>query len=239
MRSPTELTEAFRSRGLTITPQRQAIFRILHENEEHPTAEVVYATVVTEMPSISLRTVYQTLNDLAEMGELQALDLGTGSVRFDPNVDEHHHVVCDRCGRVVDVDCDVSGLGRPALDGFAVERTQVIFRGRCAPCAGRSWSHQQTRTRENHLMAHLKGSKTEGNLKEAFAGESQANRRYLYFAQKADVEGYPTPPPSSARSPRGRPVTPSSTSTSSPPSRSRHRCAGRPHRGQPPIGHHR
>ena len=40
-------------------------------------------------------------------------------------------------------------------------------------------------------MAALKGSKTEANLKEAFAGESQANRRYLYFAQKADVEGYP------------------------------------------------
>ena len=40
-------------------------------------------------------------------------------------------------------------------------------------------------------MPELKGSKTEGNLKEAFAGESQANRRYLYFAQKADVEGYP------------------------------------------------
>ena len=40
-------------------------------------------------------------------------------------------------------------------------------------------------------MAQLKGSRTEANLKEAFAGESQANRRYLYFAQKADVEGYP------------------------------------------------
>ena len=39
-------------------------------------------------------------------------------------------------------------------------------------------------------MAKLQGSKTEANLKEAFAGESQANRRYLYFAQKADVEGY-------------------------------------------------
>ena len=40
-------------------------------------------------------------------------------------------------------------------------------------------------------MPELKGTKTEGNLKEAFAGESQANRRYLYFAQKADVEGQP------------------------------------------------
>lgn len=40
-------------------------------------------------------------------------------------------------------------------------------------------------------MPDLKGTKTHDNLKEAFAGESQANRRYLYFAQKADVEGYP------------------------------------------------
>ena len=45
--------------------------------------------------------------------------------------------------------------------------------------------------REGAGMPPLKGSQTEANLKEAFAGESQANRRYLYFAQKADVEGYP------------------------------------------------
>ncbi|MEZ5264168.1 MAG: rubrerythrin family protein [Acidimicrobiales bacterium] len=55
-------------------------------------------------------------------------------------------------------------------------------------------------------MPALKGTKTHENLKEAFAGESQANRRYLYFAQKADVEGYPTWPRCSARSPRVRPA---------------------------------
>jgi len=137
MRSPAELTEAFRARGLKITPQRQAIFRVLHDSETHPTAEAVYATVSTEMPAISLRTVYQTLNDLAEMGELQALDLGTGSARFDPNVADHHHLVCDGCGHVVDVDCDISALATSSHHGFHVERTQVIFRGRCASCARR------------------------------------------------------------------------------------------------------
>ena len=65
-------------------------------------------------------------------------------------------------------------------------------------------------------MADLKGTKTEQNLKEAFAGESQANRRYLYFAQKADVEGYPDIAALFLRSPRARPVTRSVTSTSSP-----------------------
>ena len=52
-------------------------------------------------------------------------------------------------------------------------------------------------------MPDIKGSKTQENLKEAFAGESQANRRYLYFAQKADVEGTPTWRRCSARWPRG------------------------------------
>ncbi|HEX9258206.1 MAG TPA: transcriptional repressor, partial [Acidimicrobiales bacterium] len=115
MRTPAELTEAFRERGLKNTPQRQLIFKLLHGNHAHPTAEWVYAAAVAEMPSISLRTVYQTLNDLAAMGELQALDLGTGSARFDPNVDDHHHLVCSRCGSVRDVYLRPTGLVSAAV----------------------------------------------------------------------------------------------------------------------------
>src|SRR5688572_29093999 len=76
MKSPEELTALFRARGLKVTPQRQRIFRALYESQEHPTAESVYAEASADMPTLSLRTVYQTLNDLAEMGELQALELG-------------------------------------------------------------------------------------------------------------------------------------------------------------------
>ena len=84
MRTPAELTDLFRARGLKVTPQRQCIFRVLHGNGVHPTAEAVYAAAKDEMPVLSLKTVYQTLNDLAAMGEIQLLDLGTGSARFDP-----------------------------------------------------------------------------------------------------------------------------------------------------------
>jgi Fe2+ or Zn2+ uptake regulation protein len=137
VRTPTELTEAFRRRGLKITPQRQLLFRVLHESSAHPTAEAVYAVAAAEMPTISLRTVYQTLNDLAEMGEIHALDLGTGSARFDPNVTDHHHLVCDGCGMVRDIELDTRGVGLTAdvLDGFAVETVDVVFRGRCAACS--------------------------------------------------------------------------------------------------------
>src|SRR5262245_50091480 len=155
MRTPAELTELFRAQGLKVTPQRQAIFRILHGHDAHPTAESVYATVRTEMPTISLRTVYQTLNDLAAMGELHQLDLGTGSARFDPNLDAHHHLVCDRCGRVVDVEIDASAVPLPpaSRQGFTVDSTQIVFRGMCAGCrnASRTTTSQPT---NHHRSQH-------------------------------------------------------------------------------------
>jgi Fe2+ or Zn2+ uptake regulation protein len=137
VKSPEELTEAFRRQGLKVTPQRQCIFRALHDNPEHPSAESVYERVRVEMPTISLRTVYQTLNDLAAMGEVRQLTLGTGSARFDPNLDSHHHLVCEGCGEVVDVYADVSGVEvtPEQRQGFTVTTTQVVFRGRCSACS--------------------------------------------------------------------------------------------------------
>ena len=82
MHSPAELAIQFRSMGRKLTPQRQLIFSLLHNNETHPTAENLYGIASAQMPGISLRTVYQTLNELAEMGELQLIDLGEGGMRF-------------------------------------------------------------------------------------------------------------------------------------------------------------
>ncbi|MEY2436821.1 MAG: Fur family transcriptional regulator, peroxide stress response regulator [Acidimicrobiaceae bacterium] len=150
MRTPAELTELFRARGLKVTPQRQAIFRILHDARIHPTAEAVYAAAATEMPTISLRTVYQTLNDLASMGEVHALDLGTGSARFDPNLDAHHHLVCESCGAVHDLYADFGEVKVPSRQrqGFVVESTEIVFRGRCAECAGAVITNPRPTTKE-------------------------------------------------------------------------------------------
>ena len=131
----------FRSRGLKITPQRQCIFGVLHGNEAHPTAESVHLAAAAVMPAISLKTVYQTLNDLHAMGEIDLLDLGTGAARFDPNVEgHHHHLVCDGCGRVRDLHLDLAGLAVPEAErqGFTVGQADVVFRGRCADCTADS-----------------------------------------------------------------------------------------------------
>jgi Fe2+ or Zn2+ uptake regulation protein len=138
VRPPGELSALFRAQGRKMTPQRQCIFRVLHGNVTHPTAEAIYEAVAAEMPTISRKTVYQTLHDLADLGEVELLDLGTGAVRVDPNSHRaHHHLVCEHCGKVRDVTVDFAGLELPAdaEQGFAVHRAEVVFRGRCAACA--------------------------------------------------------------------------------------------------------
>ncbi len=203
MQSPDALTDLFRAHGRKITAQRQCIFRALEGDVTHPSAERVHERVRREMPNISLKTVYQTLNDLAELGAISVLDVGTGSARFDPNVETtHHHLVCRTCGKVRDLAADLPRPQRAQSGGPGLRRRQRrgglprpvwrvpgVLTGRHQIDGTRGEQHPSER--ETHEMPALKGSQTETNLKTAFAGESQANRRYLYFAQKADVEGYP------------------------------------------------
>jgi Fe2+ or Zn2+ uptake regulation protein len=92
------------------------------------------------METISLKTVYQTLNELAALGEVTALDLGTGTTRFDPNVETvHHHLVCRVCGSVRDLHADFSTLVVPpgSDEGFEVGAAEVVFRGMCGECRRR------------------------------------------------------------------------------------------------------
>jgi Fur family transcriptional regulator, stress-responsive regulator len=137
MLTPTKLVDRFRAEGLKITPQRELVFRIMHDNRTHPTAEAVFAAAREELPMISLKTVYQVLHDLRDLGEIQLIDLGTGAVRFDPNVDDHDHLVCRSCGHTVDVERvshNTPSLAVAEAAGFDIDQTEVIFWGRCPDC---------------------------------------------------------------------------------------------------------
>ncbi len=140
MRSPAELTTEFRSMGLKVTPQRQLLFRLLYNNTSHPSADALFAAASAQMPGISLRTVYQTITDLANMGELQSFSFGGGATRFDPNVGEHHHRVCTACSTIADVYIDAAEHLHEDIDvesglqGFSVASTDIVFRGLCSNC---------------------------------------------------------------------------------------------------------
>ena len=136
MQSPAELVDAFRARGLKVTPQRQLLFRLLHDDEAHPTADALYERASAQKPGISLRTVYQTLTDLTAMGELAQVSFDSGPAHFDPNVTDHHHAVCDVCGTITDVYVDgAEQLAIDGLAGFRPDSASIVFHGSCASCA--------------------------------------------------------------------------------------------------------
>lgn len=145
MQTAEELTGLFRTQGLRVTPQRQAIFRLLHDNDRHPTVDALYDAARVDMPTISLKTVYQTVHDLEALGEVALLDLGTGSVRVDANVEtDHHHMVCSSCGLVRDVPrAEVSALPARYGKDFRADAVEVIFRGVCDQCPTRARTHDQ------------------------------------------------------------------------------------------------
>src|ERR687897_1503824 len=141
MKTVDELTELFRRQGLRVTPQRQAIFGLLHGDDRHPAVESIYDAARAQMPTISLKTVYQTVNDLATMGEVVLLDLGTGSHRVDPNVEhDHHHLICTRCGKVRDVPLDLADVRLPPRyrRGFSVSAVEGKFPGLWDGCAAQA-----------------------------------------------------------------------------------------------------
>ena len=167
VRSPAELVDAFRAQGLKVTPQRQLLFRLLYDNQQHPSADALFATASAQMPGISLRTVYQTLTDLTAMGELQQVTFDTGPAHFDPNLADHHHAVCNFCGTIRDVYVD--GADRLAIEGRHLEYLAEVG----DPASGEPIGD------------------TEQNFKASIAGETyEYTQMYPGFAKTARDEGF-------------------------------------------------
>ena len=138
MRSVDELCEVLREKGLKVTPQRRLIFEALRDDVNHPTVEDIYRRVQEVMPDISLATVYHTVRDLEEMGEVVELDLGERKSRYDPCTVPHNHLVCLGCRRVLDIMGDFDGL-EPSpgeASGYQIVRCDVVFYGYCPECQG-------------------------------------------------------------------------------------------------------
>jgi Fur family peroxide stress response transcriptional regulator len=132
-----------RRAGLAVTPQRLAIFRRLAATDRHPSAEELHAAVRREMPTLSLATVYKTLDTLAGIGAVRPVSRLGARGRWDANLDPHHHLVCTSCGSVTDVAeprLEAAALPAAAVaerHGFEAAGHSVEIFGRCAACRGR------------------------------------------------------------------------------------------------------
>ncbi|NOT61268.1 MAG: transcriptional repressor [Acidobacteria bacterium] len=123
------------TQGLKMTPQRRVIVEYLQTTKNHPTADEVMTAVNRKFPMTSRATVYNTLNWLKENGMVKEVFEG-GVVHFDPHTAAHHHFVCNKCGKVEDIDCSaINEIKLCSLpDHQKVETMEVTLRGLCAAC---------------------------------------------------------------------------------------------------------
>ena len=105
----------------------------------HLTADAVYARAQVLLPEISLATVYNTLNEMVDMGEVREIATGDGPRRYDPNTTtSHHHLYCIGCGALRDVHPtgdDNLALGASEQHGFQLLGLDIVFRGICPDCS--------------------------------------------------------------------------------------------------------
>lgn len=132
-----ETAQLLREKGLKVTPQRIAVYNMLLGTTEHPDAETIYKALEPSNPTMSLATVYKTLDFFKHLGLVQELNVGEGRSRYDATVQCHPHTVCRVCGRVDDLHLEalteVAKKLVPDLD-FEVECEQLILYGKCSEC---------------------------------------------------------------------------------------------------------
>ena len=129
--------DLLRQRGIQVTAQRLAVLRAVSA-QPHITADAVAEVVRAEIGAISRQSVYDALGVLVEKGLLRRIQPVGSPARFEDRVgDNHHHLICRICGRVVDVDCAVgSAPCLTALDGkgYEIDEAEVAYWGRCPSC---------------------------------------------------------------------------------------------------------
>jgi Fe2+ or Zn2+ uptake regulation protein len=135
--------DRLRQRGIQVTAQRLAVLKAVGA-QPHATADTVAEIARAEIGAISLQAVYDALTLLVGEGLVRRIQPSGSPARFETRVgDNHHHLICRSCGRVVDVDCAVGAA--PCLtaaddQGYEIDEAEVAYWGRCPECVAKSAS---------------------------------------------------------------------------------------------------
>ena len=142
---PEAIRRALETSGLRCTAQRYAVMAFLVKHTGHPTAAEIFDGVNRLDPRSSRATTYNNLRDLVEAGLVREVAMEGRAARFDAKGTRHHHFICDRCGRVEDMEW--YNVPRPAaasLGRRVLRECELIFRGLCTKCAPRQQASRST-----------------------------------------------------------------------------------------------
>ncbi|QWU15954.1 Fur family transcriptional regulator, peroxide stress response regulator [Paenibacillus sophorae] len=124
-------------RHLNLTSQRQAVYDIVRESHDHPTAAEVMNRLVERGHNLAYGTVYNSLRYLADKQLIRELKLGEAASRYDARMDDHQHIICERCGAVDEVMSHVPEHWMEAVakeTGYTIGHAHVVFGGICSAC---------------------------------------------------------------------------------------------------------
>ena len=134
-----------RTAGLRVTSGRVALLEAL-DAAPHADAETLYRALLPSLPSTSVQAVHNMLGDLTAAGLIRRIEPAGSPARYERRIgDNHHHIVCEQCGAIEDVDCAIGEA--PCLEpsstaGFTVSSAEVVYWGTCPECQSPTTSHE-------------------------------------------------------------------------------------------------
>jgi Fur family ferric uptake transcriptional regulator len=141
IREKDSISDKLTGKGYRLTPQRMMILSAMESSHDHISAEEIYAQVAAKYPNVNISTVYRTLELLKKLGLVYEIDLGEGRIRYHAEGSgHHHHLVCQNCGKVIDIDeSTLSSLKNILLRDykFQAELRHVGIFGLCENCRGK------------------------------------------------------------------------------------------------------
>jgi len=139
VKPPGDINSKLSEQGYRLTPQRMMVLAAIEGSEDHISAEEIYAQVIAKYPHVNISTVYRTLELLNRLGLVTETDLGGGRVRYHPaDKGRHHHLVCQDCGRIIDLDESLLSSLKDVLFReykFSADLRHLAIFGRCADCS--------------------------------------------------------------------------------------------------------
>ena len=174
--------DLLRRHGVQVTAQRLAVLTAV-ARQPHGTADDVAKAVRTEIGVISRQAVYDALGVLVDKGLIRRIQPAGSPARYEDRTDDnHHHLICRLCGRMVDVDCAVGAAPclAPADDsGFEIDEAEVIYWGRCPECLARPGDRSRTDEETGPVPRASRGSDRSADLRGIIRSPSDPLRKKI------------------------------------------------------------
>lgn len=135
MNSSLEVAERLKDYGIKPSFARIKIYDYLNSSKDHPTVDIIYNDLVKEMPTLSKTTVYNTLKIFVDADIVKAVNLDENEKRYDFNLHNHSHFLCEKCKYVYDIPIDDIEFLPEGYKNFKLKEKQILLKGICEKCS--------------------------------------------------------------------------------------------------------